>query len=139
MAYFDQEEKQYMHEQIKSILVLSFSVEKKIDGHGTLSEHVEKFQLTLAKKSKESYRCIMETYEQDLWDTSITNGKYVPSDPKSVIKLTRRADLKNRLLIKQLRDLVAVRQILNHIRNSFGVYVKDLDDKFISDLSRVFE
>ena len=124
---------------MESILALSLSYDNKLEGYGTLSEHVEKVQITLAGKNKESFRCIMENYEQELEDAKMTNKKYELRDRKTAIKLQKRADLKNRLLINQLRDLCVVRQIVNHVKNSFGVVGTALDEKFISDLRRVFE
>lgn len=124
---------------MESVLGLSCNFECRLQGHGTLSEHVEKLQLTLATKNMNSYRCIMETYDQELIDSRIQDFKYVQNDPKSAIRLTKRADLKNRLLISQLRDVCATRQILNHVRNTFKIAVVALDDRFISDLRRVFD
>ena len=138
VAYFDKNDKAYMHQQMESVLGLSCNFECQLQGHGSLSDHVEQLQLTLANK-KSSLRCILETYEQELADSRIQATEYVQNDPKSTIRLTKRADLKNRLLIKQLRDVCACRQILNHVRDTFKIAVEPLDDKFISHLRRVFD
>ena len=137
MAYFDKNDKLYMHQQMESVLGLSCNFESRLQGHGSLSEHIEQLQVTLSNEMS-SYRCVVETYEQELIDSRIQDKDYVQNDPKSPIRLTKRADLNSRLLISQLRDVCAVRRILNHVMNTFKIAVDPLDDRFISHLRRVF-
>ena len=138
MAYYDDEEKIYFNRQMNAILTLSLSLENRLEGRGTLSQRVADFQMTFAE-NKAHFRIVMETYEQELLDARMKNMKYEQRDPKHVIKLSRRSDLKNRRLIGQLRDLCKVRLILNHAAKSFGIQVDPLDDKFITHLRKVFD
>ena len=138
MAYYNDAEKIYFNRQMNSILTLSLSLENRLEGRGTIAQRVADFQMTLAE-NKEKYRIVMETYEQELLDARMKNTEYVQRDPKHVIRLSRRCDLKNRRLVGQLRDLCSVRLILNHTAKSYGIQVDPLDDKFITHLRKVFD
>ena len=139
MAYFDKQQENYMHEQMKTVLILSASFDIEALNNVTMSEYVENFQVELSKLNPQVFKHIMETHEQDLEDSRLRQHyTYQQIDQKTAVRLTRRADLKNRLLVTQLRELVSVRKILNKILSSYGLDVLPLDDKFVSDLRRVF-
>ena len=123
---------------MNAILSLSHSFENRLEDRGTIAQRVAKFQQTLAQ-NKAGYRSVMETYEQDYLIARMKGQKYEQRDPTSVIKLSRRSDLKNRRLVQQLKDVCAVRLILNHVSKSYGVQVDPLDDKFITYLRKVFD
>ena len=140
MAYFDKQEEQYMHEQMKTLLIMSASYDIQAVNTGTMADYVENFQVELQKLNPDIYRHILENYEQDLEDARLyKHYDYEPKDRDTAVRLTRRADLKNRTLVQQLRELCSVRKILNKIKEAYGLDVSPLDDKFISDLRRVFE
>ena len=139
MAYFDEDERNFMHGQIRSVFVLMRSYDSRIEGRGSVSEYVHDLQLILAKSNKQGSRCIMENFEQDLEDMRMKNREdhYKPRDQKTAIRLTKKTDLKNRTLVQQLKNLCAVRQILNHVGKSCRIDMVPLDARFISYLRKV--
>lgn len=134
-----------MHGQMASVLVLMRSYDVQIEyrgeNRGSVSQYVHDLQLILAKSDKQGYRCVMENFEQDLEDMRMQSKEdsYQPKDLNTAIRLTKKSDLKNRTLVKQLKDLCSCKQLLNHVaKNSPDIDIVPLDARFISYLRKSF-
>ena len=82
---------------------------------------------------------LLENNEQTLADTQynsrvVFNGPELPIKP---IHLRKKTDLKNRTLIKQVRNLLACRPLLNMLRNMWNLRIVSNIFAELSDLFQV--
>ena len=76
-----------------------------------------------------SFVFFLEINEQQLLDTAFNNKDFVPTTPKKIIKLKKRMDLKNRTLVKQLRDMFACRRLINEISHHYLDECEKINDR----------
>ena len=71
------------------------------------------------KCTEDQHSELIETNEQALADTRFKYREFVPTIPKRLISLRRRMDLKNRTLVSQLRNMMALRRFINEIKDKY--------------------
>ena len=93
-----------------------FVFDETSEEYGLFSKKI----IQLQQKCNEHQRFeLIETNEQALADTRFNNREFIPTVPKRLIRLRRRMDLKNRTLVSQLRDMMALRRFINAISDKY--------------------
>lgn len=121
MPFFDEADLAEFKSQFAVVLKIFFLYEEQCPKYGQFSELVVQIQKTMSEDQLFEF---LELNEQQLLDTEFNNKEFVPTSSKKIIKLRRRIDLKNRTLVKQLRDMFSLRRLINEIKHH---YLDDTD------------
>ena len=132
VPFFDEADLAEFKSQFALVLKIFFLYEEQCPQYGQFSELVVQIQKTMSEDQLFEF---LEINEQQLLDTEFNNKEFVPTSSKKIIKLKRRIDLKNRTLVKQLRDMFSLRRLINEIKHH---YLDDDTDKITDKTAHMF-
>ena len=133
---FSDQDHDELVDQFKTLLTYLYSVEKRCQ-NVRLGDRI--FYMQQDPVTTEGRMLLLENNEQTLADTQynsrvVFNGPELPIKP---IHLRKKTDLKNRTLIKQVRNLLACRPLLNMLRNMWNLRIVSNIFAELSDLFQV--
>ena len=118
---FSDQDHDELEDQMKTLLTFLNSVEKRCQ-NVRLGDRIYLMQQSPA--TKEEQMLLLENNEQKLADQRYNGKQFKEAElPRKPIHLRKRTDLKNRTMIKQVRDLLACRPLLNMLQNMWGIRI----------------
>ena len=127
MPFFDDADLKSFKPQLAAVMKIFFVYEERSPKYGQFAELL--LQIQQKYMNEEQLNELMEINEQRLSDAELNNKDFVPTSSKKVIKLKKRMDLKNRTLVKQLRDMFAVRRLINEVSHHYLEDCEKINDR----------